>query len=676
MQRDAAAGGNVPAHSGRGAGAPRARGRADRAAAGSRTGPGCPRATSTRHGSGRCASGCGRCRLRARCAGSSSPTAPTSWRRPPISSTGRSIGRIPVAITGAMRTSSDEGWDGPRNLRDAVTVAASASSAGRGTMVVFAGQVFAGRTAAKTHATDLDAFSAPHGGPIGRVVDGEVTYAAEPTPRSGPLEPASLHARVALVPMVVGDEGTMLDLARGRSRRRGGRGVRQREHAARRGARHSALDRGGEAGGAGQPLLVGTGDAGLRVRGRRRAHRGDGRDPRGAAHAVAGTDGAGHRALGRRAVRVGDELPRVACRMPEEVAGDRPRARGARATRRGASAARCGTPCSAILTPTSTSPPRRRPEEVQRLFRRTAPIGVEHGTVGVLDRTRVMHEVTTFRRDVAHRRAPRGGGVRRVARGGPRPPRLHHQRHRLPSAAAASGAIRYGGERDLEAGVMRAVGDPAARFREDYLRILRAIRFAARFGFAIDPATWDGRARRLPAGSPGSRPSGCETSGSRACARRRTCGRWCGSGTSRVPRRSGCPSCATISRRGPRRRSARRPPRDPVLLTALLRERPGRSAPPAAQLQRGDRHGRRRWRADPGSRRAPDEIAVRRWLATVGGAADDLVALYRLRHGADAALARCRGARSGSAAIRWPAGDLAVSGRDLQALGISGPRGR
>ena len=51
--------------------------------------------------------------------------------------------RIPVAITGAMRTSSDERWDGPRNLRDAVTVAASASSAGRGTMVVFAGQVFA-----------------------------------------------------------------------------------------------------------------------------------------------------------------------------------------------------------------------------------------------------------------------------------------------------------------------------------------------------------------------------------------------------------------------------------------------------------------------------------------------------------------------------------------------------
>src|SRR3970282_234239 len=41
-----------------------------------------------------------------------------------------------------------------------------------------------------------------------------------------------------------------------------------------------------------------------------------------------------------------------------------------------------------------------RPEDVQRLFRRTVPIGVEHGTVAVLDRDNRPHEVTTFRRDV------------------------------------------------------------------------------------------------------------------------------------------------------------------------------------------------------------------------------------------------------------------------------------
>jgi L-asparaginase len=122
--------------------------------------------------------------------------------------------RVPVAITGAMRTSSDDGWDGPRNLRDAVAVAASPSSAGRGAMVVFAGQVFAGRAAVKTHASDIEAFSAPHTGPIGRVADGAVAYAATPEHPPVPVRPESLRARVAHVPMVVGDDGALLDLVR------------------------------------------------------------------------------------------------------------------------------------------------------------------------------------------------------------------------------------------------------------------------------------------------------------------------------------------------------------------------------------------------------------------------------------------------------------------------------
>jgi len=124
-------------------------------------------------------------------------------------------GTVPIAITGAMRTSSDEGWDGPRNLLDAARVAASPESAGRGAMVVFHGEIFAGETAVKTHATGLAAFSAPHGGPLGRVVEGRVVYGLPPGPRLAPLRPsAGLTARVALVPVVVGDDGTMLDLAR------------------------------------------------------------------------------------------------------------------------------------------------------------------------------------------------------------------------------------------------------------------------------------------------------------------------------------------------------------------------------------------------------------------------------------------------------------------------------
>jgi L-asparaginase len=121
---------------------------------------------------------------------------------------------VPIVITGAMRTSSDAGWDGPRNLTDAATVAASAASAGRGTMVAFNGAVFAGRTAVKMHATDIDAFAAPHTGPVGGVKDGRVHYLAATPSRSKPLEPGGLSARVAQVAMVVGDDGTVLELAR------------------------------------------------------------------------------------------------------------------------------------------------------------------------------------------------------------------------------------------------------------------------------------------------------------------------------------------------------------------------------------------------------------------------------------------------------------------------------
>ena len=121
--------------------------------------------------------------------------------------------RVPVVITGAMRTSSDDGWDGPRNLLDAATVAAADQSSGRGVMVVFHGKVLAGRTAVKTHATDLDAFAAPHSAPVGRVTDGCVEY-AEPAGQHAKLQPPGLTSRIALVPMVVGDTGDMLDLAR------------------------------------------------------------------------------------------------------------------------------------------------------------------------------------------------------------------------------------------------------------------------------------------------------------------------------------------------------------------------------------------------------------------------------------------------------------------------------
>lgn len=122
---------------------------------------------------------------------------------------------IPVAVTGAMRTSGDDAWDGPRNLLDAARVAADPASAGRGAMVVFDGVILGGETAVKTHATEPAAFSAPHALPLGRVTARRVLYDGAPRDRPPPVQPAEgLTARVALVPLVVGDDGTMLDLAR------------------------------------------------------------------------------------------------------------------------------------------------------------------------------------------------------------------------------------------------------------------------------------------------------------------------------------------------------------------------------------------------------------------------------------------------------------------------------
>ncbi len=121
---------------------------------------------------------------------------------------------VPVVVTGAMRTSGDTGWDGPRNLTDAARVAASPLSRGRGTMVVFNGEILAGHQAVKVEATALAAFAAPHAAPIGRIHDGQVEFAGPPTVVAAALCPPGLGARVAHVPMVIGDTGHLLELAR------------------------------------------------------------------------------------------------------------------------------------------------------------------------------------------------------------------------------------------------------------------------------------------------------------------------------------------------------------------------------------------------------------------------------------------------------------------------------
>ncbi|MGI8547618.1 MAG: CCA tRNA nucleotidyltransferase [Gemmatimonadaceae bacterium] len=130
-----------------------------------------------------------------------------------------------------------------------------------------------------------------------------------------------------------------------------------------------------------------------------------------------------------------------------------------------------------------------KPQQVQRLFRRTVPVGIEFGTVGVLDETGVMHEVTTFRRDVET------DGRHAVVKFGASLDDDLARRDFTINAIAYSPTrdeLRdpFGGRDDLAAGTVRAVGVAKERMREDRLRALRAIRFASRFGFEIEPATW------------------------------------------------------------------------------------------------------------------------------------------------------------------------------------------
>lgn len=141
-----------------------------------------------------------------------------------------------------------------------------------------------------------------------------------------------------------------------------------------------------------------------------------------------------------------------------------------------------------------------RPGDVRRLFRRTVPVGIEHGTVGVLGKDGRMYEVTTFRRDVET-----DGRHARVSFSDTVEEDLLRRDFTINAVAwhPLTREVRdpHGGVDDLRRGVLRTVGDPAERFREDRLRVLRALRFAGRFGLEIDSLTWEAAsatARYLP----------------------------------------------------------------------------------------------------------------------------------------------------------------------------------
>ena len=117
------------------------------------------------------------------------------------------------------------------------------------------------------------------------------------------------------------------------------------------------------------------------------------------------------------------------------------------------------------------------------------PVGIDFGTVGVLDKEGAMHEVTTFRRDVQT-----DGRHAVVEFGASFDEDLARRDFTINAIAYGPDSRRlydpFHGQSDLRATLVRAVGVAADRMREDRLRALRAMRFAARFGFAIEAETW------------------------------------------------------------------------------------------------------------------------------------------------------------------------------------------
>ncbi len=135
------------------------------------------------------------------------------------------------------------------------------------------------------------------------------------------------------------------------------------------------------------------------------------------------------------------------------------------------------------------------PEEVQQLFPRVIPTGIDHGTVTVLHRRKTL-EVTTFRTESGYSDARHPDFVEFVAT---IEADLARRDFTINGMALDPVSERFldpfGGEADLESGTVRAIGNPDKRFAEDALRLLRAIRFATQLGFIIEIGTWDALVR-------------------------------------------------------------------------------------------------------------------------------------------------------------------------------------
>ena len=130
-----------------------------------------------------------------------------------------------------------------------------------------------------------------------------------------------------------------------------------------------------------------------------------------------------------------------------------------------------------------------RPEQVKDVFKRTIDTGIQHGTVTVME-DHIGFEVTTYRIDGEYEDGRHPKEVQFT-------PDLREDLRRRDftiNAMAYSPELGivdlFGGQEDLENGIVRCVGSAEDRFNEDALRIMRAVRFAAQLGFVIEEETY------------------------------------------------------------------------------------------------------------------------------------------------------------------------------------------
>jgi poly(A) polymerase len=143
------------------------------------------------------------------------------------------------------------------------------------------------------------------------------------------------------------------------------------------------------------------------------------------------------------------------------------------------------------------------PDRVQQLFPRSLSVGAQFGVILVMEGgdgdDRAQIEVATFRSDVGYSDGRHPDSVVYAKTPQEDVRRRDFTINALMLDPDTNEVLDFvGGRDDLNAGIIRAIGQAEQRFREDKLRMARAVRFAARFGYAIEPATFDAIQKLAP----------------------------------------------------------------------------------------------------------------------------------------------------------------------------------